>query len=64
MIELFKPPDALITSETERYLAGVDSDTNGTSLLFESIDERPDYKPSQDFLQHYEPNSRIVHIQP
>ena len=48
MIELFAP-DVLITSETERYLAGVDHDKNGPSLLFESFRERSDYKPSQDF---------------
>lgn len=48
MIELFAP-DVLITSETERYLAGVDNDNNGPSLLFESFRERSDYKPSQDF---------------
>ena len=48
MIELFAP-DVLITSETERYLAGVDNDNNGPSLLFESFLERADYKPSQDF---------------
>ena len=48
MIELFAP-DVLITSETERYLAGVDNDNNGPSLLFESFRERADYKPSQDF---------------
>ena len=48
MIELFAP-DVLITSETERYLAGVDHDNNGPSLLFESFRERADYKPSQDF---------------
>ena len=48
MIELFDP-DVLITSETERYLAGVDHDNNGPSLLFESFRERSDYKPSQDF---------------
>ena len=48
MIELFAP-DVLITSETERYLAGVDHDNNGASLLFESFRERVDYRPSQDF---------------
>ena len=48
MIELFTP-DVLITSETERYLAGVDNDNNGPSLLFESFREREDYKPSPDF---------------
>ena len=31
MIERFKP-DVLITSETERYLAGVDSDQNGKNM--------------------------------
>ena len=48
MIELFAP-DVLITSETERYLAGVDHDNNGPSLLFESFREREDYKPRPDF---------------
>ena len=50
MIELFNP-DALITSETERYLAGVDSDENGSSLLLSSVISRPDYQPSDAFTE-------------
>jgi len=48
MIEMFKP-DVLITSETERYLAGVDSDNNGSSMLFSSIQSTDNYQPTEDF---------------
>ena len=50
IVELFNP-DALITSETERYLAGVDSDENGSSLLLSSVISRPDYQPSDAFTE-------------
>ena len=49
-MELHKP-DVLITSETERYLAGVDSDANGHSLLLRSVIPRPDYQPSDAFTE-------------
>ncbi len=52
MIDLFEP-DVLITSETERYLAGVDSDNNGSSLLFSSIRPSTDYKPTEDFKEAF-----------
>jgi len=48
IIHLFSP-DVLITSETERYLAGVDNDDNGSSLLFSSILEKENYVPNDDF---------------
>ena len=50
LVELYKP-DVLITSETERYLAGVDSDANGCSMLLRSVIPRPDYQPSDAFTE-------------
>ena len=52
IIEMFKP-DVLITSETERYLAGVDSDSNGSSLLFSSIQSTYKYHPTEDFKKAF-----------
>ena len=50
IIELFNP-DVLITSETERYLAGVDSDENGSSLLFSTVTPTDHYSPTPEFLK-------------
>ena len=52
MINLFEP-DVLITSETERYLAGVDSDNNGSSLLFSSIQSSTKYQPTKAFEEAF-----------
>ena len=52
IINLFEP-DVLITSETERYLAGVDSDNNGSSLLLSSIQSSAEYQPTKDFKEAF-----------
>ena len=52
IIDLFKP-EVLITSETERYLAGVDSDRNGSSLLFSTLRWSTDYQPNEEFKDAY-----------
>ena len=52
IINLFEP-DVLITSETERYLAGVDSDNNGPSLLLSSIQSSTQYQPTDDFKRAF-----------
>lgn len=53
MIERFCP-DALVTSETERYLAGVDSDRNGKSLYPKILKPEKNYKPNSDFKEALE----------
>ena len=61
MIELFAP-DVLITSETERYLAGVDHDNNGPSLLFEGAGNDRTTSQVKTFNQPSAPNSPIDRI--
>lgn len=66
MIERFKP-DVLITSETERYLAGVDSDQNGKSLYPGIVQPSKGYLPSTSFKTaleaqlEYKDNPQITH---
>lgn len=52
IIKMFRP-DALITSETERYLAGVVPDSDGRSLLLNTVISQINYKPNAEFIDAF-----------